>query len=85
MRNFINKIFTLPIIFYQYIISPMLGPRCRYLPTCSTYCKEAIEKHGILRGILLSSLRILRCNPLGGSGLDPVPLRNTIIKENSDE
>lgn len=58
---------------YQYTLSPMIGPCCRYAPTCSHYTCEAIEKHGLLGGIALGAARILRCNPWGGSGYDPVP------------
>lgn len=63
----------LPIKFYRYVISPMLGPRCRFAPTCSEYAVEAITKHGPLKGGLLSLRRIFRCHPWGGSGYDPVP------------
>ena len=63
----------LPIKFYRYVISPMLGPRCRFLPTCSEYAVEAISKHGPLKGGALAVRRIVRCHPWGGSGYDPVP------------
>jgi putative membrane protein insertion efficiency factor len=58
---------------YQLLISPVLGPRCRYLPTCSEYAAEAVERHGALHGARLAALRLLRCHPWGGSGYDPVP------------
>ncbi len=58
---------------YQYCVSPFLGPLCRFQPTCSRYAAEAIEVHGLLRGLGLSARRLLRCHPLGPSGLDPVP------------
>ena len=58
---------------YQYTISPVLGPKCRYLPTCSNYALEAIYKHGVLKGGLLTLKRISRCHPWGKSGHDPVP------------
>ncbi|MEJ2060779.1 MAG: membrane protein insertion efficiency factor YidD [Gammaproteobacteria bacterium] len=61
------------IRFYQYVISPLIGPRCRYSPTCSSYSIEALQKHGILRGGRLALRRILSCHPWGGSGYDPVP------------
>lgn len=60
---------------YQLIISPYLGPHCRYQPTCSGYAQEAIQRHGPLRGILLAARRIGRCHPWGGSGYDPVPAK----------
>ena len=61
------------VLVYRHALSPFLGPRCRYLPTCSEYCLEALENHGALRGSWLSLKRIARCHPWGGSGLDPVP------------
>lgn len=61
------------ICFYQIAISPLLGPRCRYIPTCSQYSLEAIHAHGAMRGVWLAGKRICRCHPWGGSGYDPVP------------
>lgn len=58
---------------YQLCVSPFLGPRCRFLPTCSEYAREAIENHGLARGFGMSLRRLLRCHPLGPSGWDPVP------------
>ena len=58
---------------YQLCVSPFLGPRCRFLPTCSEYAREAIDTHGLLRGFGMSLRRLLRCHPLGPSGWDPVP------------
>jgi len=57
---------------YQTILSPLLHPSCRFYPTCSQYVVEAIEKRGIVVGILKGIWRIMRCHPLGGSGYDPV-------------
>ena len=62
------------IIFYQKIISPILPARCRYYPTCSNYGKQAIAWHGVSRGSWLLLKRIGRCQPLGGHGVDFVPL-----------
>lgn len=62
-----------PIRLYQKFISPCLGNNCRFLPTCSQYAIEAIMVHGVLKGGLLAVWRILRCNPWGGHGFDPVP------------
>ncbi|OAM35202.1 membrane protein insertion efficiency factor YidD [Eikenella sp. NML96-A-049] len=61
------------IRFYQYAISPLLPPRCRYQPTCSQYAIEAVSKYGALKGGWLAAKRIGRCHPWGGSGYDPVP------------
>jgi putative membrane protein insertion efficiency factor len=61
------------ILAYRYLLSPLLGPRCRYLPTCSEYALEAISRHGPLKGGWLTLKRICRCHPWGGSGHDPVP------------
>ncbi|MCP4253795.1 MAG: membrane protein insertion efficiency factor YidD [Candidatus Scalindua sp.] len=57
---------------YQIILSPISRPSCRFYPTCSQYAVEAIEKRGIVVGILKSIWRVIRCNPFGGSGYDPV-------------
>ena len=74
MLNFvIIQILVLPIKIYQKIISPFLGHSCRFLPTCSEYSIIALEKHGIFRGTFLSLKRLLKCNPFGSSGCDPVP------------
>ncbi len=58
---------------YQLLISPLLPPSCRFLPSCSDYAAEAIERHGPFRGMRLAVRRLLRCHPWGGSGYDPVP------------
>lgn len=58
---------------YQRLLSPLLGPRCRFYPSCSSYSIEALEKHGALRGSLLSARRLCRCHPLNPGGPDPVP------------
>lgn len=63
----------LPITAYQRFISPLTPPSCRFVPTCSEYAKQALIKHGPLKGLALALWRILRCNPWGGSGYDPVP------------
>ena len=69
----ITAVLLLPIKCYQRFISPILPARCRYKPTCSQYAVEALKKHGPLKGLWLTCYRILRCNPFGGFGYDPVP------------
>jgi len=58
---------------YQLLVSPLLPAACRYLPTCSEYAQEAIERHGAVAGCWLALRRLARCHPWGGSGYDPVP------------
>ncbi|MBQ6228522.1 MAG: membrane protein insertion efficiency factor YidD [Prevotella sp.] len=66
-------VLLLPIVFYQRCISPFTPPACRFTPTCSEYAKQALKKHGPIKGLALAIWRVLRCNPWGGSGYDPVP------------
>ncbi|MDC3012173.1 membrane protein insertion efficiency factor YidD [SAR86 cluster bacterium] len=61
------------INIYKVFISPYLGQNCRYHPTCSTYAKEALQIHGLRKGVALSLKRISKCHPFGGSGVDLVP------------
>ena len=61
------------IRFYQRQISPLSPPRCRYIPTCSEYAAQAVEKYGALKGGWLASRRVLRCHPFHKGGYDPVP------------
>jgi putative membrane protein insertion efficiency factor len=72
-----KQILSLPFIglikIYQLIISPWLGPSCRYTPTCSQYGIEALKKYGPIKGLWLTIKRIASCNPWGGHGHDPVP------------
>lgn len=65
--------FILLIRLYQLVISPWIGPKCRFTPTCSQYGIEALRKHGPVKGLWLTIRRISRCHPWGGSGYDPVP------------
>ena len=73
----IKKLLILPIKFYQIFISPLCRGCCRYRPTCSQYMIEAIRIHGAFKGVWLGIKRILRCNPWGGAGFDPVPEKET--------
>lgn len=72
-KNAARKIFLLPVKAYQKLISPMLGANCIYSPTCSEYFKQAVMQHGIIKGTILGTSRILRCNRFYMGGPDPVP------------
>jgi len=68
-------IFILPIIAYKCLISALLPPACKFYPTCSAYAVEAIKRHGVIKGLYLSMVRIIKCSPLTHGGFDPVPDR----------
>jgi len=63
---------------YQLVVSPLLGPRCRFHPSCSCYAHTAIERHGVLRGSWLGAKRLFRCHPFSEGGYDPVPDKRSI-------
>ena len=73
------------IKFYQYFISPLLGSRCRYLPTCSEYYIDSLKVHGLIKGSILGIKRIFSCHPFkilgGGDGLDVVPNKKDVTRE----
>ena len=69
----LGRLLVLPIRAYQLVLSPLLGPRCRFYPSCSAYALEALTTHGALRGSWLAGRRLLRCHPWNPGGLDPVP------------
>ena len=73
--GFAATIALLPIRFYRRFLSPALGQRCRYYPTCSAYAEEAVRELGAFRGMILAAWRVLRCNPFSAGGLDPVSER----------
>ena len=70
--SFLTYILIKFIKIYRYFISPLIGPSCRYLPTCSEYSIEALKTYGFTKGIFLSVKRIISCHPWGNSGFDPV-------------
>ena len=74
-----SRALTLPlralIFLYQRLVSPVLPSACRYHPTCSAYAAEALQVHGLFRGVLLAVARVGRCHPWGAGGLDPVPAK----------
>lgn len=80
-KKVFNQILSFPVIvlikIYQYAISPLLGPRCRFQPTCSNYALIAINRHGIRIGGWLSIKRVIKCHPLSTGGFDPVPESKT--------
>lgn len=68
-----KTLLLLPLKAYRYAISPMLGSNCRFVPSCSAYAVEAIERHGALKGTWLATRRVVRCHPWCDGGHDPVP------------
>ncbi len=75
MRNPLALAAVVVIRLYQRLLSPLLPPSCRFVPTCSTYAIQAIERHGIAGGGLLALRRVARCHPWNPGGADPVPER----------
>lgn len=72
----IKKIAIILLILYKKLVSPILGENCRFYPSCSDYAREAIEQHGVLKGIWLACKRLLKCQPWHEGGFDPVPKKN---------
>ena len=81
-HSFGTKILIALIKFYQVAIRPLLGSRCRFVPTCSCYGIEALKTHGLLKGSWLTLKRVLKCHPLSAGGFDPVPPKKI---NNNDE
>ena len=75
MKRLLTALLIAPIRLYQRLISPAIGPRCRYYPTCSNYAVEAIRELGPVRGTVLAGWRLLRCNPFSAGGIDEIPDR----------
>lgn len=76
LHRLLVSLVVLPVRIYRSVVSPMKRtPSCRYLPTCSAYALEAVERRGIVVGTGLAVWRVLRCNPLFHAGYDPVPMR----------
>ena len=72
IKKFLTNFVVSLINFYKYLISPLLGNNCRYLPTCSEYTKESVKKFGIISGVWLGLKRIIKCHPWGKGGYDPI-------------
>ena len=83
--NFLVLVILSFIKFYNFFISPLLGTKCRFLPTCSEYCQESLTKHGLIKGSFYSLKRISKCHPIkilgAGDGIDLVPEKKLKIKE----
>lgn len=69
MRGLVGKLLQT----YKYLISPLIGQNCRFYPSCSDYAREAVERHGVVRGLWLALRRVGRCHPWNSGGFDPVP------------
>ena len=76
-----NKVLIGLVWVYQKTISPLLGPRCKYWPSCSNYTLTALRTHNIFKALLLSVWRIVRCNPFSQGGLDPVPTKGSWLPD----
>jgi len=85
IRKFSNTVPILLIRMYRSCISPLLGPSCKYYPTCSSYALEAFMKHDFLYATWLTVWRVLRCNPFSKGGYDPVPSGKNIFAGNSKD
>ena len=67
-----REILLAPVRLYRRLVSPLIGPRCRYYPSCSEYAVDAVRSYGAMRGFVLAAWRVMRCNPLSNGGIDPV-------------
>jgi hypothetical protein len=77
-----RAVLVIPIRAYQRLLSPIMGERCKYYPSCSEYAAQAITKFGILRGLVLAGWRVLRCNPFSHGGYDPVEAQRLFKSHN---
>ncbi|MCZ6797779.1 MAG: membrane protein insertion efficiency factor YidD [Gammaproteobacteria bacterium] len=68
-----RKLLIIPIRIYRYLLSPLMASSCRYTPSCSEYAIEAIQQHGVVKGLMLATKRISSCHPWHAGGYDPVP------------
>ena len=73
MNGLVARLLSFLVHLYRALLSPLLGPSCRFEPSCSAYALEALERHGARRGSWLSLRRVLRCHPFHSAGFDPVP------------
>jgi putative membrane protein insertion efficiency factor len=84
VKRFLSGVILAPIRAYQRFISPAMPRRCKYYPTCSAYAIDAVREFGVLRGLVLASWRLLRCNPFSHGGYDPVE-NQTLFKRHRRE
>lgn len=85
MRALLIIILQFPIRLYRLFLSPWVGMNCRFQPTCSEYALDALKIHGPIKGMGLAIWRILRCNPWGGSGFEPVPGCSGCVQNSTEE
>ena len=85
MRELAKKIVLQLLAAYKWAISPMFPPACRYVPTCSEYAMEAVERYGILRGGMMALARLLRCHPFARGGYDPVVSHSPVVPDAARE
>jgi putative membrane protein insertion efficiency factor len=83
MTSFFKAVVLQLLRGYKWAVSPLFPPACRYVPTCSEYAEEAIERFGVLRGGMMGLLRVMRCHPFVRGGYDPVVKRDRSIGETS--
>jgi putative membrane protein insertion efficiency factor len=81
LRRALVAAFSAPVHLYRYAISPMMPPRCRFLPTCSEYALESLRRHGPLAGGWLAVARVCRCHPFNPGGIDPVPDHYSLLRD----
>lgn len=81
--SFFKKLLILPIRFYQVAISPLIGPSCRFTPTCSHYMIQAIQEWGPIKGTWLGIKRIAKCHPWGPHGHDPIPKKKSTTESSN--
>ncbi len=80
LRRALVAVLSAPVHLYRYAISPMMPPRCRFLPTCSEYALESLRRHGPLSGGWLAAARVCRCHPFNPGGIDPVPEHFSLLR-----
>ena len=80
-----GRVAILLIRGYQKIVSPWLGPRCRFHPSCSNYCIDAVRQHGMVHGLWLGFIRICKCHPFHPGGYDPVPERKKFLRKREND